>query len=190
MVRPARAARSLVRTALVIDPDHDTRDLYSLMLAGVAHDVEVVDDGRIGLAKALAKRPDLLVTETHVPFIDGYTLCRLLRSDSVTASVPIVVATSDGTAASVRRAWTAGASAVLLKPFAIEPFIATIREVLEAQAVPPDAVPPNSLSKEMLARAARTGSRMKARIHQRYTTVTPPVAPPELACPRWERGRT
>jgi CheY-like chemotaxis protein len=188
MAQPARATSVLpIRTALVVDPDRDTRDLYSLMLADVAHAVELVDDGRIALAKALAKPPDLVVTETHVPFIDGYALCRLLRSDSATASMPIVVATSDGTVSSVQRARTAGASAVLLKPFTIDPFIATIREVLEAQALPPAPVAPATPSQELLERAARSGSRMKARIHQRYVTVTPPLTPPVLICPSCER---
>src|ERR1700740_1977214 len=127
MAHVARAARLLpVRTALVVDSDNDTRDLYSVMLADVAQSVELVNDGRIALAKALAKPPDLVVTDTQVPFIDGYALCRLLRSDAATASMPIVVATSDGTVSSVQRARTAGASAVLLKPFTIDPFIATI----------------------------------------------------------------
>jgi two-component system chemotaxis response regulator CheY len=187
MVQPARAASVLpIRTALVVDPDHDTRDLYSLMLSGVADAVELVDDGRIALAKALATPPDLVVTETHVPFLDGYALCRLLRTDQATASIPIVVATSEGTVSSVQRARAAGASAVLLKPFTIDPFIATIREVLEAEPQPL-ATAPAGPSKELLERAARIGSRMKARMHQRYMTVTPPLTPPPLICPNCER---
>lgn len=184
MVHVARAASVLpVRTALVVDPDHDTRELYSLMLADVVADtVELVDDGRIALAKALASPPDLIVTDTQVPFIDGYALCRLLRADAATAAVPIIVATSDGTVSSVSRARAAGASAVLLKPFAVDPFIATIREVLEAQeATAPES--PDGPSKALIARAARAGSRMKARLHQRYVTINPPLTPPAVACP-------
>src|SRR5262245_36147317 len=191
MVHVARAARPLpVRTALVVDPDNDTRDLYSVMLADVAQAVELVDDGRIGLAKALAKPPDLVVTDTHVPFIDGYALCRLLRSDVATAAVPIILATSDGTAASVSRARAAGASAVLLKPFSVVPFIATIREVLDAETERPVADAPAALSKELLERASRVGSRMKARLHQRYVTIAPPLTPPTLTCPACNRSMT
>src|SRR5262245_19489014 len=188
MVHVARAASVLpVRTALVVDPDRDTRDLYSLMLADVADVVELVDYGRIALAKALAKPPDLVVTDTQVPFIDGYALCRLLRSDAATASVPIIVATSEGTVSSMSRARAAGASAVLLKPFSIDPFIATIREVLEAQPPRPEGDVPAAPSKELLERAARVGSRMKARLHQRYVTVTPPLTPPSVKCPTCDR---
>src|SRR5262245_26667173 len=191
MVHVARAASVLpVRTALVVDPDRDTRDLYSLMLADVAHAVELVDDGRIALAKALAKPPDLVVTDTQVPFIDGYTLCRLLRSDSATSSVPIIVATSEGTVSSVSRARAAGANAVLLKPFSIDPFIATIREVVEAQQAKHAVEVPTAPSKELLERPARVRSRMKARLHQRYVTVTPPRTPPAMMCPTCHRPLT
>src|SRR5262245_12430660 len=188
MVHVARAASVLpVRTALVVDPDRDTRDLYSLMLADVAHGVELVDDGRIALAKALAKPPDLVITDTQVPFIDGYALCRLLRSDAATASVPIIVATSEGTVSSVSRARAAGASAVLLKPFSIDPFIATIREVVAAQPAKHAVEVPAAPSNGLLERAARAGSRMKARLHQRYVTVTPPLRPPTGMCPARDR---
>jgi CheY-like chemotaxis protein len=168
MAHVARAARLLpVRTALVVDPDSDTRDLYSVILADVAETVELVSDGRIALAKALAKPPDLVVTDTHVPFIDGYALCRLLRSDSATAAVPIIVATSDGTGSSVSRARAAGASAVLLKPFSVDPLIATIREVLEDQSAKPAVAAPSAPSQELLERASRVGARMKARLNPR-----------------------
>src|SRR5262249_44439898 len=62
-----------------------------------------------------------------------------------------------------------------------------IREVLEMQTAPPVAVPPCAPSQALLERAARTGSRMKARIHQRYVTLTPPLTPPALRCPHCER---
>jgi CheY-like chemotaxis protein len=190
MIHVARAVSVLpVRNALIVDPDLDTRELYSVMLADVAHAVDLVDDGRIALAKTLAKPPDLIVTDTQVPFIDGYALCRLLRSDAATAAVPIIVATSEGTVSSVSRARAAGASAVLLKPFAIEPFIATIREVLEAEPAKRASGGPVP-SKELLERAARVGSRMKARLHQRYITSNPPLRPPAPRCPVCERSLT
>jgi CheY-like chemotaxis protein len=173
--------------ALVVDPDLDTRDLYSVMLAEVADALELVDDGRIALAKALAQPLDLIVTDTQVPFIDGYSLCRLLRSDAATASVPIIVATSERTVSSVSRARAAGASAVLSKPFAIDPFIATIHQVLEAQPAKRALDGPAAPPKELLERAARAGSRMKARLHQRYVTISPPLTPPAIVCPACER---
>jgi len=188
MLQVARGASVFpIRTVLVVDPDADTLELCSLMLADVAHTIEHAEDGRIALAKALAQPPDLLVTDTQVPFIDGYALCRLLRSDPATVALPIVVATSDGTVASVHRARAAGANAVLAKPFAVDPFIATIRDVLEAQCVRPQANQVVWKPEDGAPPAHHDVSRRKARAHQRYATITPPLAPPGLVCPDCDR---
>jgi DNA-binding response OmpR family regulator len=109
-------------TVLVAVADPNTRDLYSLMLSDVAEDVQVTDDGRMALAKALKHPPDLLVTEAHVPYVDGYALCRALRHDPSTARMRIILATSDAATAA-----TAGADAVLIKPFSAGVLRATIR---------------------------------------------------------------
>src|ERR1700752_2407600 len=101
---------------LVADPDPDTRELYSLMLSDVAQEILPADDGRIALARALAQRPQLVVTDTQLPFIDGYAFCHLLRRDPATANVPVIIVTSDATAGGVHRGHVAGANAVLVKP--------------------------------------------------------------------------
>jgi two-component system, chemotaxis family, chemotaxis protein CheY len=78
--------------------------------------VEEAEEGRIALAKALGNRPTLLVTETNLPFIDGYELCILLRSDYDTRDTIIVVVTEDADSAHVESARSVGADAVLVKP--------------------------------------------------------------------------
>jgi len=176
---------------LVVDPDHDTRELYSLMLSDVAYDIQHADDGRIALAKVLAEPPNLVVTDTHVPFIDGYALCQVLRHDPLTARVPIVIATSDGTTANMQRARAAGADAVLLKPFLVEPFIATIRQVVEKRcqgqdgAGAPAADGPRA--KAPLQIVDGDSRRTLSRAHERYVTSTPPRVPPPLRCPTCDR---
>lgn len=177
---------------LVVDPDPDTRELYSLMLSAVAYDIQQADDGRIALAKTLVQPPNLVVTDTQVPFIDGYALCQLLRRDPATANVPIVITTSDGTAASAKRAAAAGANAVLVKPFLVEPFIATIRQVVVAQSTPRSGTEASerdaSRQTAPLQIVDRGRSRMMSHAHERYATSTPPHLPPQLRCPRCDRS--
>jgi CheY-like chemotaxis protein len=176
---------------LVVDPDPDNRELYSLMLSDVACDIQQADDGRIALAKTLVQPPNLVVTDTQVPFIDGYALCQLLRHDPATANVPIVITTSDGTAASAKRAAAAGANAVLVKPFLVEPFIATIRRVVESQSKSRSGTgasePGTSRHSAPLRIVERGRARMMSHAHERYTTSTPPLLPPALRCPRCDR---
>jgi CheY-like chemotaxis protein len=164
-----------------VESDPDTRELYSLMLADVAHDIQLADDGRIALAKVVAQRPDLVVTETRVPFIDGYMLCQLLRADPSTATVPIIVATAD---AIHRR--PPGADAVLVKPFSVTQFIDAIRVVLDATSSSIDGrrARNSCLPVEVADRASGRRERMMSHVYQRYATTMPPQVPPSPRCPR------
>jgi CheY-like chemotaxis protein len=77
--------------ALVVERDADTRQMYGEFLRRSFCEIEEAEHGREALAKALARLPDDIVTETRLPGITGYELCRLLRQDALTRSTPIVV---------------------------------------------------------------------------------------------------
>ena len=89
--RPARDSA----LALLVDKDQDTRHLYAEYLKLGNWRVDEAGDGREALAKAIALRPDVIVTERHLPGIDGVTLCDLLRRDLATSTIPIVFVTGD-----------------------------------------------------------------------------------------------
>src|ERR1700737_4800962 len=102
--------------ALLVDRDPDTRKMYAEFLRLSACEVEEAEDGREALAKAIARHPDVVVTETRLPGINGFDLCQLLRRDPSTTRIPIVFVTGDAFEGDVRRAERAGADAVLTKP--------------------------------------------------------------------------
>src|SRR5207247_9390968 len=79
--------------ALLVDRDEDTRSLYAEYLRDAHCDIEEAADGREALAKAIARRPSVIITETLLPGISGLELCSLLRGDSLTQSIPIIVVT-------------------------------------------------------------------------------------------------
>jgi len=172
-------------TVLVVDPDPDSGELYGLMLSGIAHEIQRVDDGRIALARALASPPSLVVTETRVPYIDGLSLCQLLRRDPATADVPIVIGTSNNASTHIAHAYAVGADAVLLKPFDIEPFVTAIRDaVAHRYGTAHRAAPRISAVPDISDRVTRT----KTRAHGRYATSSPPNPPPRLRCPSCDRS--
>ena len=67
---------------------------------------EVVEafDGRDALVQALTCQPALMLTEIELPFFDGHALCELLRRDSTTRRVPILVVTTERGRAELERA--------------------------------------------------------------------------------------
>jgi CheY-like chemotaxis protein len=111
------AAAVRQQLVLLVDADADTRRMYAEYLRlSSAWAVDEAADGREALAKAISRPPAVMVTETRLPGLSGFDLCRLLRSDAVTADISIIVVTGDALEADVARARVAGANAVLVKP--------------------------------------------------------------------------
>jgi two-component system chemotaxis response regulator CheY len=115
---------------LVADADGETRSLYrqSLWLAGCY----VVDaaDGRDAFVKALVHPPTVVIIETRLPTFDGRALCELLRRDSTTRAVLILVVTTETRPAELGRARAAGADAVLVKPVTPDALLHEIQRLL------------------------------------------------------------
>src|SRR5262249_51888530 len=100
--------------ALLVDRDAGARDACAAFLRQAGCDVDVAADGRAAPPERFNRRPDVIVTTTELAGMNGFDLCRVLRSDTVTASIPIVALTRDASAES-RRALSAGADSVLPK---------------------------------------------------------------------------
>jgi len=103
-------------SVLIVDGDADTRMLYRTLFQGVAKAIVEADDGAEAFGKALCGRPDIILTETVLPRVDGFALCSMLRKEAVTRRAAIIVVTSAALPEDTARAMDAGADAVLLKP--------------------------------------------------------------------------
>ena len=167
--------------ALIVDRDDDTRAMYAEYLRFAHYAIEEAADGREGLAKAIARQPNIIVTETRLPGIDGFALCRLLREDVLTRTIPILVVTGDGYAADTQRARDAGATQVLVKPCLPEVLLQEIHRLLETSvALRERSEAARSKADEEVARSLQTFDRINrarrtlARSHDRRQTMTPP----------------
>jgi two-component system cell cycle response regulator DivK len=104
------------RLVLIVDAHADTRALYKAFLIPNRYAVATAADGSEAWAHATEDIPDIIVTETQLPGIDGYTLCERLRANRRTEAVPIVVLTAESRTGQLERARQAGADTVLVKP--------------------------------------------------------------------------
>ena len=171
---------------LVVDPDPAARAMYVAGLARSGWIADAVTDGREALAKAISCRPAAIVTETRVPRLDGFELCRLLRRDPDTQHIPILVVTSEAEEARIAAAEDAGADRVLVKPClpdelarAIEATLSTRRDQQSRRVVTAPSVPTPSMS----------SSPSQSTRHRRVET-TPLGRPPALVCPQCDRPLT
>jgi len=191
MVAPAAGRQDAPLVALIADRDAETRRMYAEFLALSDCRIEQAEDGRDALAKVFSRQPDVVVTETQLPGINGFELCALLRQDTATRGIPIVLVTGERVDIDVERAETAGADAVLTKPcppatlFAeIQRLVSLSADLRERSRAARERMHGQIARSETLLDRSRTRRRMLNSAHTRHDTTTPPIAPPILKCPQ------
>lgn len=159
-------------SVLVVDADCDARDLYRQSLAASGLRVYEAVDGREALVQIHKLKPNAVVLDARLAYIDGLQLCALLKGDAATAALRIVAITSEGAPEHLQRFRERGADVVFVKPVQIESLASSIFGRSDgASGVGVDSPAP-----------AR--SRARARLHERYVSTTPPEPPPHLRCPQ------
>ena len=190
MVAPAAERQDAPLVALIADRDAETRRMYAEFLVLSDCRIEQAEDGRDALAKVFSRQPDIVITETHLPGINGFELCALLRQDTATRSIPIVLVTAERVDIDVERAQTAGADAVLTKPCPPATLFAEIQRLVHLSAdlrersrTARERVHGQIARSETLLDRSRARRRMLNSAHTRHDTTTPPIPPPLLKCP-------
>src|SRR3954471_16681596 len=107
--------------------------MYAEWLAAAGFRVEQTHNGLQALERAFDLLPAVVVTDLHIPGIDGYELTRRLRADARTRAIPIVAVTGYGPfTQDPSRANRAGCNAVLAKPCSPEDLESTIRMLIDS----------------------------------------------------------
>jgi diguanylate cyclase (GGDEF)-like protein len=100
---------------VLVDPDHESREVMARRLRAQGYAVEATPDPAVGATLALGAPPDAVVSDLWMPSISGVQLCRLLRSEPATAEVPIILRGAADDPRSHFWAERAGAAAYIAK---------------------------------------------------------------------------
>ncbi len=103
------------KTVLVVEDDNLTRKSLVNLLIEKGIVVHEAVNGKVGLELALAKHPDLVLTDIRMPEMDGITMINELRKDEWGKNVPVMVLTTDETTTTVNAALKAGITVYLPK---------------------------------------------------------------------------
>ena len=115
---------------LVIEDNRDSRDILSKLLRMSGYDVMSASDGETGYAAALKHEPDLVITDIHMPRMDGIEFVKRIRLEGTLAETPVLVVTAFGSNVA-REAIEAGADAAAEKPFDFDKFLDTVQVLIE-----------------------------------------------------------
>ena len=103
-------------TILLIDNNADIRRYIKSQLCSNYNIIEAAD-GKEGLAKAMDKMPDLIISDIMMPEIDGLQLCMKLKNELHTSHIPIILLTARTTYLHVKEGFEVGADDYIIKPF-------------------------------------------------------------------------
>jgi CheY-like chemotaxis protein len=116
---------------LLVEDDRDCRLLFTQWLCGAGFRVDAAHNGLQALERAFEIRPDAILTDLHIPGIDGYELTRRLKHDPRTCDVPILAMTGYAPfARDPSRADRAGCDAVLPKPCDADDLTSTLHALI------------------------------------------------------------
>ena len=102
---------------LLVEDEPVIREFVRTLLGDADVEVACAANGAEGLKLARSERFDLILLDVVLPQLDGVTVCRMLKSDPSTASVPLHMLTAKTKKADVETAMRAGANGYIQKPF-------------------------------------------------------------------------
>jgi two-component system, OmpR family, phosphate regulon response regulator PhoB len=117
-------------TVVVAEDDALIREMLEYLLTSAGFNVHAYRDGLSALEGVLRDRPDLVLLDVVMPGISGLDVCRALRSDQVSGSVPVILLTARGQWLDVSAGFDAGADDYVVKPFAVNELLARINALL------------------------------------------------------------
>jgi CheY-like chemotaxis protein len=116
---------------LLVEDSDTTRLTHRIMISKrTSHVVDSVGDGEAALRWAVEHKPDLILMDMVMPGMDGLEVCRALKREPATASIPVVLLTFRATEELTLQCRAAGCRDVLKKPIAVDDLIGTVSQIL------------------------------------------------------------
>jgi len=118
------------RLVAVVDDDRDIRDALESALSDEGYDVRVVPNGLKLIGVLKATRPDLILLDVRMSWIDGFELCRAIKKNEDYQGIPVMFISARASREDVAKGLACGAVDFIPKPFALERLLGRIAEVI------------------------------------------------------------
>ena len=120
----------MTKRILVVEDHEDNRRMLRDLLTNAGYELIEAVTGTEGVAMAKLHRPDLVLMDIQLPEIDGYEAMRRIKSEPALKAIPIIAVTSFALSGDEAKAFAAGCSAYVTKPYSPRKLLARIREHL------------------------------------------------------------
>jgi len=116
---------------LIIEDDKQLCEMIKFILTREGYNIEVSHNGKEAIHKLQSFTPHLIILDIMLPEINGWQIQELLRADSKTSRIPVIVLTSRNFIKDIDKAFSLGAAAYITKPFSIEKLVKKVKSLLQ-----------------------------------------------------------
>jgi twitching motility two-component system response regulator PilH len=117
-------------TVLVVEDSVTQREMIEDLLKGSGLTVKTAGDGVEALEQIQGNCPDIVVMDIVMPRMNGYELCRRIKTDPKTERVPVIMCSSKGEEFDRYWGMKQGADAYIAKPFQPQELVGTVKQLL------------------------------------------------------------
>jgi len=114
---PEKTMDGAGKTVLIVDVSPTVRKIMTMTLERAGYRVFSAGDGMQALARINEAMPDLVFVDIKLPHMDGYQLCKVIKSHGLTKSVPVILVSGKTGVLDKMKVRMAGASDLITKPF-------------------------------------------------------------------------
>ena len=148
---------------LVVEDDADIANMLKIYFSGMDYEVDIASRGGLALEKTRSVLPHLIVLDIMLPDIDGYEVCRTLRTNTRTSHIPVIFLTQKDERSDKLQGLELGADDYITKPFDIEELKLRVQGAIrraerESLTDPRSGLPAGRLIEEQLRRIIREKS--------------------------------
>ena len=122
---------------IIVDDDRDTRELLALALESEGFEVTAAANGLRLIASLQLNRPDVILLDVNMSWIDGFELCRAVKKNESFRDIPVIFVSGRGSSEDLARGKEVGASAYFVKPLDLDVLIARIRALVPGTGTAP-----------------------------------------------------
>lgn len=114
----------------IVDDDRDTRELLRQVLSDDGYDVQVVANGLRLISSLQVDRPDLVLLDVVMSWMDGFELCRAIKKNPDFQDIPIIFISARGDPRDVEEGYACGCAEYLVKPLDLDVLRGRVRAIL------------------------------------------------------------
>jgi DNA-binding response OmpR family regulator len=118
---------------IIVDDDRETRELLAMALHMEDFEVSQAANGLRLISTLHVDRPDLILLDVNMSWIDGFELCRAVHKNEEFKNIPVIFISARSSASDVKRGIEAGAADYFTKPVELPTLIARIKELIPAR---------------------------------------------------------